>query len=250
MSRTEGTEQPKAERLRNQRRPKRKGTADSTDRTWQSNRGKHALKSAEITERQHKHMANREEPAAFKWVVPQGSAGAAPQSATEQTRRTVTRHSNASSTNSETSLSRKSSTTFFDFLLDDMKGGEPDEPSMTARTWASRAPTARSTIAFYVQRSTFSQLLSPYFCFSIFSSSSFRPFRNTAHSFCSNPFSDLNFLNCARDSISNWIESRGAMKGCSDTWNHGHPEKFSPDHQGPGFLSKPFFDAPLPRIFA
>ena len=36
---------------------------------------------------------------------------------------------------------------------------------------------------------------------------------------------DFNFLNCARDSISNWIELRGAMKGCSDTWSHGHPAK-------------------------
>ena len=64
-------------------------------------------------------------------------------------------------------------------------------------------------------------------------------------------FSDLNFLNCARDSISILKKTkRGHGKGVTTPGNMGTLEKFSPDHQGPGFPSKPVFDAPLPRIFA
>ena len=108
---------------------------------------------------------------------------------------------------------------------------------------------ARSTIAFLVHRQRFLNLFLHIFVFQFSPLSLFDLFDILLTIFA-RTFSELNFLNCARDPISNWTELRGAMKGCSDTWSHGHPEKFSPDHQGPGFLSKPFFDAPLPRIFA
>ena len=145
-------------------------------------------------------------------------------------------------------MSRRSSTTFFAFPLDDMKGGGLDDDSMEHGTVERqlRAPPLISEI-FSIFSSTFSCLD---FYFSTFSSFFFRPF-HTAQLLLLEPFSDLNFLNCARDSISILKKTkRGHGKGVTTPGNMGTLEKFSPDHQGPGFLSKPFFDAPLPRIFA
>ena len=74
------------------------------------------------------------------------------------------------------------------FLLDDMKGETPEEVPVIAQTHGPverqrRAPPLLST---YINQ--FSELLSPYFYFSIFSSFSFRPFRHTAHFFLLAPF--------------------------------------------------------------
>ena len=129
-----------------------------------------------------------------------------------------------------------------------MKGGGLDDDSKEHGTVERqlRAPPLISEI-FSIFSSTFSCLD---FYFSTFSSFFFRPF-HTAQLLLLELFSDLNFLNCARDPINILKKNgRGHGKGVTTPGNMGTLEKFSPDHQGPVFLSKPVFDAPLPRIFA
>ena len=129
-------------------------------------------------------------------------------------------------------------------LLDNMKGGAPVDLNMGQSKRRLCAPPSFSAIFF-------SQLFRLHFYFSFSSSFSFRHF-HIAHLFLLALFSIFIFWTALVIQLEMVKEAGGAMESerCSDTSNHGHPEKFSPDRHRPGFLLKPVFDAPLPRIFA